>query len=204
MAVQALGYAGFGSAAIEDWRQFGTGLVGLQAVERGNSLLVVSDGRPQAAHRHRPFAARRRALFRLGSGGRHRAGCASGPAGRGQGRGHRRAARCWRTPGGVRALISFSDPAGNRLEAFYGPEIDDTPFLPRPFDLRLPHRSARPRPRRADGREHRSDDGVLCRRARLRPLRLYPKAVSRLFLSRQRAASLAGADRDRQAAACTI
>ena len=31
MPVQALGYAGFGSAALDDWRQFGTGLVGLQA-----------------------------------------------------------------------------------------------------------------------------------------------------------------------------
>src|SRR6478752_382983 len=40
MALQALGYAGFGSAALDDWRQFGTGLVGLQAVERGPSLLA--------------------------------------------------------------------------------------------------------------------------------------------------------------------
>src|ERR1700689_2719051 len=40
MAIQALGYAGFGSSALDDWRQFGTGLVGLQAVERGNSLLA--------------------------------------------------------------------------------------------------------------------------------------------------------------------
>src|ERR1700692_2091693 len=40
MPIQALGYAGFGSSALEDWRQFGTGLVGLQAVERGNSLLA--------------------------------------------------------------------------------------------------------------------------------------------------------------------
>src|SRR5450755_5005809 len=40
MTVQALGYAGFGSAALDDWRQFGTGLVGLQAVERGPSLLA--------------------------------------------------------------------------------------------------------------------------------------------------------------------
>ena len=40
MAVQALGYAGFGSAALDDWRQFGTGLVGLQAVERRPSLLA--------------------------------------------------------------------------------------------------------------------------------------------------------------------
>ena len=40
MPIQALGYAGFGSDALDDWRQFGTGLVGLQAVERGNSLLA--------------------------------------------------------------------------------------------------------------------------------------------------------------------
>src|ERR1035437_10501136 len=40
MAAQALGYAGFGSAALDDWRQFGTGLVGLQAVERSPSLLA--------------------------------------------------------------------------------------------------------------------------------------------------------------------
>jgi 2,3-dihydroxybiphenyl 1,2-dioxygenase len=30
----------------------------------------------------------------------------------------------------VRALISFRDPAGNRLEAFYGAEIDEVPFKP--------------------------------------------------------------------------
>src|SRR5258708_29256191 len=30
----------------------------------------------------------------------------------------------------VRDLISFRDPAGNRLEAFYGPLLADTPFAP--------------------------------------------------------------------------
>jgi len=40
MTVLGLGYAGFGSDALEDWREFGTSLVGLQAVERGNSLLA--------------------------------------------------------------------------------------------------------------------------------------------------------------------
>ena len=40
MTIQALGYVGFGSRDLDDWRQFGTGLVGLQAVERGNSLLA--------------------------------------------------------------------------------------------------------------------------------------------------------------------
>ena len=38
--ITGLGYAGFGSSALEDWRQFGTNLVGFQAVERGNSLLA--------------------------------------------------------------------------------------------------------------------------------------------------------------------
>ena len=40
MPLQALGYVGFGSADLDDWRQFGTGLVGLQAVERSSSLLA--------------------------------------------------------------------------------------------------------------------------------------------------------------------
>src|SRR3954463_1016913 len=40
MTLQALGYVGFGSSALDDWRQFGTGLVGLQAVERTSSLLA--------------------------------------------------------------------------------------------------------------------------------------------------------------------
>src|SRR5437016_6314372 len=40
MALLGLGYAGFGSDALDDWRQFGTGLVGLQAVERSASLLA--------------------------------------------------------------------------------------------------------------------------------------------------------------------
>src|SRR3974390_2971648 len=38
--LSTLGYAGFGSDRLEDWRQFGTGMVGFQAVERGNSLLA--------------------------------------------------------------------------------------------------------------------------------------------------------------------
>ena len=38
--MQALGYVGFGSADLDGWRQFGTGLVGLQAVERSASLLA--------------------------------------------------------------------------------------------------------------------------------------------------------------------
>ena len=129
MAVQALGYAGFGSADLEDWRQFGTGLVGLQAVERGNSLLAFRmDDRKQriVIDRSLPVGARffgwevadAKALETLAA--RLEAAevkVTAEPATLADAR-------------RVRALISFSDPAGNRLEAFYGPEIDDTPFLP--------------------------------------------------------------------------
>ena len=38
--LKALGYAGFGSDKLDDWRTFGTSLLGFQAVERGNSLLA--------------------------------------------------------------------------------------------------------------------------------------------------------------------
>src|ERR1700753_2280994 len=38
--IQALGYVGCGSADLDGWKQFGAGLMGLQAVERSPSLLA--------------------------------------------------------------------------------------------------------------------------------------------------------------------
>ena len=155
MALLGLGYAGFGSDALEDWRQFGTSLVGLQAVERGNSLLAFRmDDRKQRIVIDRA----------MGEGARFFGWEVADAAALDRWR------PGWKRPASqvtaepqtladarrVRGLISFRDPAGNRLEAFYGAEIDDTPFMPGTFDLGFPHRPARPRPRRADGREHRS------------------------------------------------
>jgi 2,3-dihydroxybiphenyl 1,2-dioxygenase len=129
MAVQALGYAGFGSAALDDWRQFGTGLVGLQAVERGNSLLafrmddrkqriVIDRSLPEGTRFFGWEVADATALEALAARLQQAEVevTAEPPA----------LADARR----VRGLISFHDPAGNRLEAFYGAEIDDTPFLP--------------------------------------------------------------------------
>jgi 2,3-dihydroxybiphenyl 1,2-dioxygenase len=129
MVVQALGYAGFGSAALEDWRQFGTGLVGLQAVERGNSLLafrmddrkqriVIDRSLPEGARFFGWEVADAAALDALAA--RLEAAkveVAAEPQALADAR-------------RVRSLISFHDPAGNRLEAFYGAEIDNTPFSP--------------------------------------------------------------------------
>jgi 2,3-dihydroxybiphenyl 1,2-dioxygenase len=129
MAVQALGYAGFGSAAIEDWRQFGTGLVGLQAIERSPSLLsfrmddrkqriVIDRALPEGARFFGWEVADAVALDGLAARlERAEVEVTAEPQSLADAR-------------RVRTLISFRDPSGNRLEAFYGAEIDDTPFKP--------------------------------------------------------------------------
>ncbi len=129
VSVQALGYAGFGSASLDDWRQFGTGLVGLQAVERGNSLLafrmddrkqriVIDRSMPEGTRFFGWEVANAVALDALAAR-LENAGVqvVSEPQALADAR-------------RVAGLISFHDPAGNRLEAFYGAEIDDTPFRP--------------------------------------------------------------------------
>jgi 2,3-dihydroxybiphenyl 1,2-dioxygenase len=129
MTLQALGYVGFGSANLDDWRQFGTGLVGLQAVERGNSLLAfrmddrkqrividraMADGERFFGWEVADAAAQDELAARLEKAG---VAVVAEP-------------RTLSDTRRVRGLISFLDPAGNRLEAFYGAEIDDTPFSP--------------------------------------------------------------------------
>src|ERR1700742_1999183 len=127
--LRALGYAGFGSDKLDDWRAFGTSLLGFQAVERGNSLLAFRmDDRKQRVVIDRA----------LGDGARFFGWeVADGAAldvlaARLESAGVTVPAEPQTLADGrrVRALISFADPAGNRLEAFYGAEIDDTPFLP--------------------------------------------------------------------------
>ena len=129
MAVLGLGYAGFGSDALEDWRQFGTSLVGLQAIERGNSLLAFRmDDRKQRIVIDRA----------MGEGARFfgwevtDAAALDRLAARLEAAGVEVTAEPQTLADArrVRSLISFRDPGGNRLEAFYGAEIDATPFAP--------------------------------------------------------------------------
>ena len=197
MALLGLGYAGFGSDALDDWREFGTGLVGLQAVERGNSLLAFRmDDRKQRVVIDRA----------MGEGTRFfgwevaDAAALDALAAKLEAAGVKVTAEpaALADARRVRRLISFSDPEGNRLEAFWGAEIDETPFRPgrnisgfRTGPLGLGH---------AVLTVENIDPmhGVLCRRARLWPVRLHHKAVPRLFLPRQCAAPLTCDDRDRQ------
>jgi 2,3-dihydroxybiphenyl 1,2-dioxygenase len=129
MALRALGYVGFGSAALDDWRQFGTGLVGLQAVERSASLLafrmddrkqriVIDRSMPEGERFFGWEVADEAALQSLAARlEKHQIHVTAEPQTLADAR-------------RVGGLISFRDPAGNRLEAFYGAEIDDTPFRP--------------------------------------------------------------------------
>src|SRR6187397_824005 len=129
MTVLGLGYAGFGSDALEDWREFGTSLVGLQAVERGNSLLAFRmDDRKQRIVIDRAMGEGTRffgwevadglALDALAA----RLDKAGVPV--------TAEPQTMADARRVRGLISFRDPAGNRLETFHGAEIDETPFVP--------------------------------------------------------------------------
>jgi 2,3-dihydroxybiphenyl 1,2-dioxygenase len=129
MPIQALGYAGFGSDALDDWRQFGTGLIGLQAVERGNSLLAFRmDDRKQriVIDRAMPEGARFFGWEVTNAADLDALAARLEQAGVEVTAEPQTLADTRR----VRGLISFRDPAGNRLEAFYGAETDDTPFRP--------------------------------------------------------------------------
>src|SRR6202165_5217123 len=127
MPLQALGYAGFGSSSLDDWRQFGTGLVGLQAVERSPSVLafrmddrkqriVIDRSMPEGARFFGWEVADAAALDQLAARlEQAEVDVVAEPQTLADAR-------------RVRGLISFRDPAGNRIEAFYGAEIDDSPF----------------------------------------------------------------------------
>src|SRR5256886_1726164 len=127
--ISGLGYAGFGSDKLEDWRQFGTNLVGFQAIERGNSLLAFRmDDRKQRIVIDRAMGDGARFFGWEVADGTALDALAARLEGAGVA--VTTEPQTLADARRVRGLISFHDPAGNRLEAFYGAEIDDTPFTP--------------------------------------------------------------------------
>lgn len=129
MEIQALGYVGVGAADLTDWSDFATRWLGMQMVERGNSVrafrmddrkqrLVVdrslADGERYFGWEVADAAALDALAARLEAAGvavRREPGTLA-------------EARC------VREVISFADPAGNRLEAFHGAALADDKFQP--------------------------------------------------------------------------
>src|SRR6516165_4603579 len=129
MEVQALGYVGIGASDLSGWTDFATNWLGMQVVERGNVCRAFRmDDRKQRLVIDRSLAdgeryfgfevADARALERL----------AIWLEARGIAVQREPAAladqRC------VRELVSFADPGGNRLEAFWGAAVAHEPFRP--------------------------------------------------------------------------
>jgi 2,3-dihydroxybiphenyl 1,2-dioxygenase len=129
MSIQALGYLGVGSDKLDDWTQFATNWLGMQEVDRGDGVrafrmddrkqrLVIDRALPEGQRYFGWEVADAAALDAL--------------AVRLEGVG----VAVTREPVAladqrfVRALISFQDPAGNRLEASHGAQIADEPFRP--------------------------------------------------------------------------
>jgi len=124
-----LGYVGLGADDLTAWTEFATGLLGMQMVERGNASrafrmddrkqrLILDRALPEGDRYFGWEVADAAALDALaahleaaGVAVRREPAALAGQ-------------RC------VTGLISFADPAGNRLEAFHGAQLADTPFRP--------------------------------------------------------------------------
>jgi 2,3-dihydroxybiphenyl 1,2-dioxygenase len=129
MELQSLGYVGIATDKLEDWSTFATDLLGMQVIERNHSGLALRmDDRKQRLIIDREASNRcsyfgwevvdRPALDRMAA---HLESCGVRVTHEPQALADQ---RC------VRELISFADPAGNRLELFYGAAVADTPFMP--------------------------------------------------------------------------
>jgi 2,3-dihydroxybiphenyl 1,2-dioxygenase len=129
MAITALGYLGIGSTRLEDWSDFAGGVLGMQAVDRGGGMrafrmddrkqrLIIDAGMADGERVFGWEVGDASALDALAA----RLEAAGVPVHREQAA--RADQRC------VAGLISFADPAGNRLEAFHGPQVADAPFRP--------------------------------------------------------------------------
>jgi 2,3-dihydroxybiphenyl 1,2-dioxygenase len=129
MEIRALGYAGIAANNLADWSAFATGLLGMQAVETSRSSLALRmDDRRQRlvldqTQTNVPFffgweVADRAALDALAAR-LETTGVAV-----------KREPATVAAQRFVRELISFQDPAGNRLEVFHGPESADDIFRP--------------------------------------------------------------------------
>jgi 2,3-dihydroxybiphenyl 1,2-dioxygenase len=129
MAVQALGYLGISTENIDDWSDFATRQVGLQLVDRAASSRafrmddrrqrIIVDGERRDSERFFGWEVVDAQSLDALAGKLETAGVAV-----------RREPASLADQRFVRDLISFRDPSGNRLEAFYGPSLATTPFEP--------------------------------------------------------------------------
>lgn len=129
MEITALGYIGIQSSKLDDWAQMATRLLGLQQVDRGGQIRafrmddrkqrLIVDGAGDAGLAVMGWEVDNRSdLDQL--------------AGRLDNHGVQvtRGAHALADERHVTELISFRDPAGHLLEAFWKPEVSIAPFVP--------------------------------------------------------------------------
>ncbi len=127
--IQSLGYVAIGATGLEEWADFATRTLGMQPVERGNAVrafrmddkaqrLVIDRAAPEGSRAFGWEVADTAALDVLAARLEDNDVAVS-----------REPARM-ADQRGVRGLIAFADPAGNRLEAFWGQDADPAPFRP--------------------------------------------------------------------------
>ena len=128
MELKALGYVGLRAKDLDDWASYGTGLIGLQLIEKNRSslafrmddrkqrVIVTPDGEGVGFYGWEVDDAG--ALDRIAA----RLEAAGVPVARG--------ARALADERHVRDLIVTADPVGNRVEIFHGAEVTAEPFRP--------------------------------------------------------------------------
>ncbi|MBV8838838.1 MAG: VOC family protein, partial [Alphaproteobacteria bacterium] len=129
MSVQALGYIGLRAKELGDWAKFGSDFLGLQRIDKTrNTMAFRMDDRKQRVvidadggqgigffgWEVADAAAMEALAAKLEAAGVKVA----------------RGSRALADERHVKDLIVFQDPAGTRIEAFHGPEIASTPFVP--------------------------------------------------------------------------
>ena len=129
MEIQALGYLGVGTTKLDEWTSLATRGLGMEAIDRGagtkafrmddrRQRLVLDSTMPDHSYYFGWEVANSDALEALGTR-LEQANIAV-----------RREPTALADQRFVSGLISFHDPAGNRLEAFHGAAVADTPFRP--------------------------------------------------------------------------
>jgi 2,3-dihydroxybiphenyl 1,2-dioxygenase len=127
--IQSLGYVTVGSRDLASWNHFAVNVLGMQPVERGNTALafrmddaaqrlVIDRSEPEGSRAFGWEVADSAALEALAA--RLDASAIA----------VRRAPASLAEKRGVREMITFADPGGNALEAFWGAARADAPFRP--------------------------------------------------------------------------
>lgn len=129
MTIRALGYVGIGASNLSEWSDFATNWLGMQMIERGNTARAFRmDDREQRLVVDRSLADGERYFgFEVEDAAALDALAQKLESAK---------VRVTKEPASLASqrfvtdLISFQDPAGNRLEAFHGAAIADTTFAP--------------------------------------------------------------------------